>query len=129
MSRNHILDEVWNAREQLLTECGGDWSRYLGLLREDQAKRVSQDPQELADSKAALQTFLDGLPTVDLSDPIIDEVHRIRQQLWDEYGGTREGFVACLKQHEAEHPELMVTKAELDARRKSSTVPSVRTRP
>ncbi len=41
-------------------------------------------------------------------DPIVEELHRIREQMLEEYGGL-EGLVKYLREIQAETPERVVT--------------------
>ena len=38
---------------------------------------------------------------------LIAEIRSVRRRLWQEHGGTVEGFAAWLREREAQHPELM----------------------
>ena len=40
--------------------------------------------------------------------PILDELHAIRERLWEEAGGTMEGFARMIREREQQHPERLV---------------------
>ena len=42
-----------------------------------------------------------------LSDPIVDEIHRIREKLLEEHGGDLGKYMERLKDLEKEHPERL----------------------
>ena len=50
-------------------------------------------------------------------DPIVEEVRRIREQLWDECGGDLHRFMERIRSAEAEHPDRVVTTESLRALR------------
>jgi len=55
-------------------------------------------------------------------DPIVEELHRIREQMLDEYGGL-EGLVKHLREIQAETPERVVRlepKRPAELKRKTS---------
>ncbi len=43
------------------------------------------------------------------NDPIVEEVHRIREKMWDDCGGDLEHLIASFRSSEAEHPERVVS--------------------
>ena len=47
-------------------------------------------------------------------DPIVEEVHRIREQMWDECGGSMDRLIEFLRAGEAEHRDRLISKEELD---------------
>jgi hypothetical protein len=59
------------------------------------------------------------------SDPIVEEVHHIREQMWDDCGGTLDALVASLRATEAAHSHLIISRDQLqqinkDARQDAS---------
>ena len=63
-------------------------------------------------------------------DPIVEEVHRIREQMWDECGGDLERLIEFLQAGEAEHRDRIISKEKLDQLRgkdRPSTVGTHRT--
>jgi hypothetical protein len=57
-------------------------------------------------------------------DPIVEEIHRVREQMWDECGGTLEGLLNSLRATEAEHHERIISPAKLqEIQQKSSMLP------
>ncbi len=52
-----------------------------------------------------------------LRDPIVEEVHRIREQMWEDCGGSLDGLIEFLRASEREHPGRLISKEELDRRR------------
>ena len=47
------------------------------------------------------------------NDPIVQEVHRTREQMWDECGGTLDGLIASFRETQAKHPERVISPDEL----------------
>lgn len=47
-------------------------------------------------------------------DPIVEEVHRIREQMWDECGGNLDRLIEFLRAGEAQHRDRIISKEELD---------------
>ncbi len=47
-------------------------------------------------------------------DPIVEEVHRIREQMWDECGGDLNRLIESLRASEVQHRDRIISKAELD---------------
>lgn len=47
-------------------------------------------------------------------DPIVEEVHRIREQMWDECGGSLSGLIESLRASESAHPEHVLSKEGFD---------------
>lgn len=57
-----------------------------------------------------------------MEDPIVEELHRIREEMIDEYGGL-EGLVKHLREMQAEMPERVVRlepKPPIETKRKIS---------
>ena len=46
-------------------------------------------------------------------DPIVEEVHRVREQMWDESGGSLDGLIASLRASEAEHRDRNISAEKL----------------
>jgi hypothetical protein len=44
-------------------------------------------------------------------DPIVEEVHRIREQMWDECGGDLDRLIESLRASEAQHRDRIVDDA------------------
>ncbi len=58
-------------------------------------------------------------------DPIVEEVHRIRERMWDECGGDLDRLMEFLRAGEAEHRDRIISRAELDElRRRERTAPA-----
>lgn len=51
-----------------------------------------------------------------MRDEIVEEVHRVREELLAEHGGDLHAYVETLRQAEAEHPERLVSLNEWQAR-------------
>jgi hypothetical protein len=49
-------------------------------------------------------------------DPIVDEVHKIREKLFEECGGDLSVYMARLKEHEKEHRHRLVSTVEKSER-------------
>ncbi len=47
-------------------------------------------------------------------DPVVEEVHRIREQMWDVCGGDLDRLIDFLRAGEAEHRDRIISKQELD---------------
>jgi hypothetical protein len=50
------------------------------------------------------------------NDPIVQEVHKARQRLLDESGGSFRKYVERIRAHEERHPDRLVTKDQLHKR-------------
>ena len=46
-----------------------------------------------------------------VSDPIVDEVHRIREKLLEECGGDLDKYIERLREREKKHPERLAPLA------------------
>ncbi len=51
-------------------------------------------------------------------DPVVEEVHRIREQMWDECGGDLDRLIEFLRAGEAQHRDRIISKDELDELRR-----------
>lgn len=47
-------------------------------------------------------------------DPIVGEVHRFREQMWNECGGSLDGLIESLRASESAHPERVLSKSDVD---------------
>lgn len=56
-----------------------------------------------------------------MSDPIIEEIHEARRSLWESCGQDWKALLKHLNQRSAEHPQRMVTQAELESERKANS--------
>ncbi|MEW6357924.1 MAG: hypothetical protein AB1696_16440 [Planctomycetota bacterium] len=45
-------------------------------------------------------------------DPIVEEIHRVRQKIWDECGGDMKKFLERLKARESEDRDRIITLSE-----------------
>jgi hypothetical protein len=57
-------------------------------------------------------------------DPIVEEVHRVRAQMWDECGGNLDRLIESLRASEARHPDLLITADELKQMRAMQPPPA-----
>ncbi len=46
-------------------------------------------------------------------DPIVEEVHRIRERMWDQCGGDLDRLIEFLRAGEAEHPDRIISRETL----------------
>lgn len=53
-------------------------------------------------------------------DPIVEEVHRIREKMWDDCGGDLDRLIALFRASEAEHPERIISKDRLEQPRQET---------
>ena len=63
-------------------------------------------------------------------DPIVEEVHRVREQMWEECGGNMDRLIEFLRAGEAQHRDRIISKEELDqlrSKNRSSAVGSRQT--
>jgi hypothetical protein len=58
------------------------------------------------------------------NDPIVEEIHRIREKMWDECGGDLDRLVASFRASEAEHPERIVSGEKLKQQRREAQHPT-----
>ena len=58
------------------------------------------------------------------NDPIVEEVHRIREQMWDECGGDLDHLIASFRASEAEHPERIVSSETIKRLRQEEQQPA-----
>lgn len=54
-----------------------------------------------------------------LNDPIVEEIHQIREKLLAQYGGDMDKYLDHLKEAEKQHQDRLVTKEQLQAMRDS----------
>jgi hypothetical protein len=57
-------------------------------------------------------------------DPIVAEIHRIRQQLWKECHGSVEEMAHRQRRLQQQNPERLIDPAEWKLRRKTETRPA-----
>jgi hypothetical protein len=50
--------------------------------------------------------------------PGVEEVHRIREQMWNERGGSLDRLIGFLRAGEAQHRGRLIPKEELDQLRR-----------
>jgi len=55
------------------------------------------------------------------SDPIIDEIHRIRERFGREHGFDVRRIARALQEREAEHPQRLVSRSPKRVRRKQAS--------
>lgn len=56
------------------------------------------------------------------NDPIVEEVHRIREKMWDACGGDLDRLIESLRASEKLHPERVIGRQDLEKiRQKSKT--------
>lgn len=60
------------------------------------------------------------------NDPIVEEVHRIREKMWDDCGGNLDGLIESLRASERTHPQRVVSRQQFENMRKKSTVTTAR---
>ena len=48
-----------------------------------------------------------------IRDPIVEEVHRVREQMWDESGGSLDRLIESLRASEAEHRDRIISAEKL----------------
>ncbi len=58
-----------------------------------------------------------------MKDPIVEEVHRVLQELWDECGGDLQKLLAKLKVIEAEEQHRVISLDRLQELRKAKPSP------
>lgn len=46
-------------------------------------------------------------------DPIVEEVHRIREQMWDDAGGSLDRLIASLRATESQHRQRLLSTEQL----------------
>ncbi|MEX0776292.1 MAG: hypothetical protein WD042_11355 [Phycisphaeraceae bacterium] len=54
------------------------------------------------------------------SDPIVEQVHRIRERMWDECGGDLDCLIQDLRAGEARHRDRIITPEQLEQMRRRS---------
>jgi len=54
------------------------------------------------------------------SDPIVDEIHKVRAKIFRKFHGNMRAYFKYLKEREGEHRERLVTVGQLKSRRKST---------
>ena len=52
------------------------------------------------------------------NDPIVAEIHKIREQMWEECHGSTEEFAARQMEFQRKHPEGLIDPVEWKKRRK-----------
>lgn len=61
-------------------------------------------------------------------DPIVEEVHRVRQQMWDESGGDLDRLIDSLRATESEHQDRLISPENLKQLRQAPRQPLARSR-
>jgi hypothetical protein len=61
-------------------------------------------------------------------DPIVEEVHRVREQMWEECGGSMDRLIEYLRAGEAQHRDRIISKEELDQLRRKNRSSAVGSR-
>ena len=56
------------------------------------------------------------------NDPIVDEVHRVREKMWNDCGGDLDRLIESLRASEKMHPQRVVSREQLEQIRKKSVV-------
>jgi hypothetical protein len=51
-------------------------------------------------------------------DPIVEEVHRIREQMWDECGGDFDRLIESLRASEVQHSDRLISAEALAGMRR-----------
>lgn len=59
-------------------------------------------------------------------DPIVEEVHRVREKMWDECGGDLDRLIESLRASEKEHPERIVIRTKLGKMQQTSDAATVK---
>lgn len=54
------------------------------------------------------------------NDPIVEEVHRIREKMWDACGGDLDRLIRSLRASERLHPERIITRKDVEKIRQKS---------
>jgi hypothetical protein len=62
-----------------------------------------------------------------IRDPIVEEVHRIRERMWDECGGDLERLIESLRASEAEFRDRIIPPDKLGHARRDGNAPGRRT--
>lgn len=57
-----------------------------------------------------------------LKDPIVDEIHKIREDLLKEFDGDMIKYVNYIREQEKKHPERLVSREDLIKRRKAKNL-------
>ncbi len=57
-----------------------------------------------------------------LKDPIVDEIHKIREDLLKEFDGDMKKYVHYIREQEDKHPERLVSREDLIKRRKAENL-------
>jgi hypothetical protein len=57
-----------------------------------------------------------------MSDPIVDEVHLVREQIWQKCDGRIEQFVARLRALQSKYADRIVTKESISESRSKAEV-------
>ena len=56
------------------------------------------------------------------NDPIVEEVYRVREKMWDECGGDLDRLIESLRASEKKHPERIVSRQTVEKLRQESAV-------
>ncbi len=64
-----------------------------------------------------------------IRDPIVEEIHRIRERMWDECGGNLDQLIETFRTSEAQHRDRIITPEKLREMRHQTRAPSDRPRP
>ncbi len=56
-----------------------------------------------------------------IDDPIVREIHEVRERLWKECGGDLDSYLARLKAAESQHEGRLVTVEDLEKRSRAAS--------
>lgn len=121
MKNENPIEEVWRIRDELSAEYGYDVHRIFGALREEEKQygdRVVRSvprrvPAESADALREVSSpyGTPGSEEATQAQNPIEEVRRIREQIWDECGHDVHRLFERLKVLEAKHKDRLVSFA------------------
>jgi hypothetical protein len=92
MMQDPIVDEVHRAFDRVLERCGGTeglfkYLRAMDRLRKTNAQRAGRGQRSHVNRARTLPQPIHSETQTIMTDPIVDEVQRVREELLKRYGG------------------------------------------
>lgn len=56
------------------------------------------------------------------NDPIVEEIHRIREKMWEDCGGNLDRLIESLRASEKLHPERVISRQDLEKIRQKAKI-------
>lgn len=116
MKDDPILTEVRATRKRLFDQSGGTMDSFFDMLVKKEAKQRRRILRTLPGRHRARKE--NPARCISLKDPIVEEVRQAGRKLFEEAGGTLEGFCEMLRREEAKDKRPIFRRRTLPAPKK-----------